>query len=103
MKNTQYAGKAKKSFQSFLAGVEDASHKHDERWATRVANTLHEEVEPVKPEPPKRTLKKYPSFDTWIAGSPHDSDEYDTDLEIDDFVKSEILFFNSVAIHILKK
>ncbi|KAK7473801.1 hypothetical protein BaRGS_00034969 [Batillaria attramentaria] len=26
-------------------------------------------------------VKRHPSFDTWISGSPHDSDEYDTDLE----------------------
>ena len=37
-------------------------------------------------------MKKYPSFETWIAGSPHDSDEYDTDLDIDDFVKSKFYF-----------
>ena len=75
-----------------FVGLSEASKPPEDRWAVRVTGTLHEDVEPVKPEPAKRTVKKYPSFETWIAGSPHDSDEYDTDLEIDDFVKSEIFF-----------
>lgn len=30
---------------------------------------------------PLGPLRRQSSFDTWISGSPHDSDEYDTDLE----------------------
>ena len=72
-----------------FSGVSDSSQLPDHRWAIKVADTLLEDDEPVKPEPEKRPMKKYPSFETWIAGSPHDSDEYDTDLDIDDFVKSK--------------
>ena len=62
------------------------------RWAVTLADTLHEDDEPLKPEPVKRSLKKHPSFETWIAGSPYDSDEYDTDIDIEDYVKSMALF-----------
>lgn len=44
-----------------------------------------------KPEPAKRSLKKHPSFETWIEGSPHDSEEYDTDIEVEDYIKSEFI------------
>ena len=30
-----------------------------------------------------RQKKKHPTYESWLAGSPHDSDEYDTDLEAD--------------------
>ncbi|KAJ8301128.1 hypothetical protein KUTeg_020115 [Tegillarca granosa] len=29
----------------------------------------------------EKKKKKHPTFDSWLVGSPHDSDEYDTDLE----------------------
>lgn len=63
-----------------------------EKWAVTIAEAISEsqEPEPVqKPEPPKRTLKKHPSFETWLEGSPHDSDEYDTDVDIEDYVRSK--------------
>jgi hypothetical protein len=62
----------------------------------KIAEAITEisETEPVeKPEPPKRSLRKHPSFETWIQGSPHDSDEYDTDIDIDDYVKSMLCTF----------
>ena len=71
---------------------DDTHHK----WAITIADTLHEDVEPVKPESTKRSLKKHPSVETWIAGSPHDSDEYDTDLDIEDYVKSKEFFDNYI-------
>ncbi|KAK3579408.1 hypothetical protein CHS0354_029716 [Potamilus streckersoni] len=43
---------------------------------------------PQKPPPESRKLIKHSSFETWMEGSPHDSDEYDTDLDIEDFKKS---------------
>ena len=65
------------------------------RWAVTLADTLHEDDEPVvSQEPVKRALKEHPSFEAWIAGSPHDSDEYDTDIDIEDYVKS-MEFFNT--------
>lgn len=55
-----------------------------------IKESNEQDAEPAdKPEPASRKLKKYPSFDTWVEGSPHDSDEYDTDLDIDDFVQSK--------------
>ena len=33
------------------------------------------------PGRPHRQPKRHPSFDAWVSGSPHDSDEYNTDLE----------------------
>ena len=45
-------------------------------WAlTQVRDT------PTTPERGKKS--PHPNVDTWIMGSPHDSDEYDTDLETD--------------------
>lgn len=31
----------------------------------------------------KNKKKKHPTYESWLAGSPHNSDEYDTDLEED--------------------
>ncbi|XP_053378405.1 leucine-rich repeat-containing protein 74A-like isoform X2 [Mercenaria mercenaria] len=70
----------------------ESRHSAD-KWAVTIAEAITEisEQEPVeKPEPPKRTLKKHPSFDTWVEGSPQDSDEYDTDIDIEDYVKRNI-------------
>ena len=53
---------------------------------------MPEKVE--KPEPAKRSLKKYSSFETWIQGSPHDSDEYDTDVDCEDYVRGKCAKFN---------
>jgi len=62
------------------------------RWAESISEALVESPEPEqdeKPVPDQRPLKKHPSFETWIKGSPHDSDEYDTDIDIEDYVKSK--------------
>lgn len=74
-----------------------------DKWAVKLSEAvqtkLPEKVE--KPEPAKRSLKKHPSFESWIEGSPHDSDEYDTDLDIEGYVKSEYcLHCNLIFIHI---
>ncbi|XP_069141673.1 leucine-rich repeat-containing protein 74A-like isoform X2 [Argopecten irradians] len=54
-----------------------------EGWAvTKVADTNKEPT-------PERSKKRHPSFETWVTGSPHDSDEYDTDLETDLLKKEE--------------
>lgn len=37
------------------------------------------------------TKKQHPSFETWVMPSPHDSEDYDTDLETD-MLKSESYF-----------
>ncbi|XP_052781026.1 leucine-rich repeat-containing protein 74A-like isoform X2 [Mya arenaria] len=64
-----------------------------EKWAETISEALAESPEPeapVKPVPEQRPMKKHPSFEQWIEGSPHDSDEYDTDVDIDDFVKRNV-------------
>ena len=50
-----------------------------EGWAVRKVNDKGDDKAP----PSQRSMKRHPSFETWVAGSPHDSDEYDTDLEED--------------------
>ncbi|KAL4226520.1 hypothetical protein ACF0H5_014505 [Mactra antiquata] len=76
-------------------GSTDNKHQ-PEKWASTRVESIKEtnEQEPEtlveKVDPSDRKLKKYPSFDTWVQGSPHDSDEYDTDLDIDDFVKRNV-------------
>ncbi|XP_033745655.1 leucine-rich repeat-containing protein 74A-like [Pecten maximus] len=54
-----------------------------EGWTiTKVADSNKEST-------PERSKKRHPSFETWVTGSPHDSDEYDTDLETDLLKKEE--------------
>nr|XP_022298885.1 leucine-rich repeat-containing protein 74A-like isoform X1 [Crassostrea virginica]XP_022298886.1 leucine-rich repeat-containing protein 74A-like isoform X1 [Crassostrea virginica] len=38
---------------------------------------------------PSKTRKQHPSFETWIMPSPHDSEDYDTDLETDMLKKAD--------------
>lgn len=39
--------------------------------------------EPEKEEESLNERKRHPSFETWIKGSPHSSEEFDTDVEED--------------------
>ncbi|XP_021370273.1 leucine-rich repeat-containing protein 74A-like isoform X2 [Mizuhopecten yessoensis] len=56
-----------------------------EGWAvTKVADSNRDST-------PERSKKRHPSFETWVSGSPHDSDEYDTDLETDLLKNLEIV------------
>ncbi|XP_052213917.1 leucine-rich repeat-containing protein 74B-like isoform X2 [Dreissena polymorpha] len=73
------------------------SHVHSQdkhnKWVATISELPSEEQgedTPKKPPPEERPMKKHPSFETWIEGSPHDSEEYDTDLDIEDFVKKEV-------------
>ncbi|XP_060555228.1 leucine-rich repeat-containing protein 74A-like isoform X2 [Ruditapes philippinarum] len=84
---------SERSFDRHAKCFTPESKHSSEKWAVKIAEAITEisETEPVeKPEPPKRSLRKHPSFETWIQGSPHDSDEYDTDIDIDDYVKRNI-------------
>ena len=58
------------------------------------------EVVPGTKQDIRRTQcrKQHPAFETWVSGSPHDSDEYSTDLEEGDAKTgrwtSNTFFFN---------
>lgn len=52
-------------------------------WELTKIPDEEEEDEDDRKKRKEKKLKKLPTFDTWLVGSPHDSDEYDTDLETD--------------------
>ncbi|KAK3103716.1 hypothetical protein FSP39_021279 [Pinctada imbricata] len=61
-----------------ISGVESPVQ---ESWALTQMNDV--------PDTPDKDKKPHPNVDTWVMGSPHDSDEYDTDLEVDMMKKEE--------------
>ncbi|XP_076448111.1 uncharacterized protein LOC143284882 isoform X2 [Babylonia areolata] len=54
----------------------------DDRVELEVVTMVNSGAESAAGDSGKRApTKQHPTFDTWVSGSPHDSDEYSTDLE----------------------
>jgi hypothetical protein len=48
----------------------------------------------VKDKDLPRSKKQHPTFESWLLPAPHDSEEYDTDLEAD-MLKSELFIIRT--------
>ncbi|XP_076074089.1 uncharacterized protein LOC143045442 isoform X3 [Mytilus galloprovincialis] len=75
-KHNEESDRAETNHTTLDGGVKTLMSEENEGESWAITNAYENGID-------GRQKKKHPTYESWLAGSPHDSDEYDTDLEAD--------------------